>query len=107
MATAGLENGTVLDVAARIESRRSLWRGPRFIAEVFDGADDALAALEAVQGGLVSTGFQTLNWLTVLYEELAPAEHAMPRLVVVTERNTGEVALILPLVIRKERLLKV
>jgi CelD/BcsL family acetyltransferase involved in cellulose biosynthesis len=107
MATAGLENGTMLDVAARIESRRSLWRGPRFIAEVFDGADDALAALEAVQGGLVSTGFQTLNWLTVLYEELASAEHALPRVVIISERNTGEVALILPLLISKKRSLTI
>ena len=107
MATAEVGNGAVLDVAGRIGPRRSLWRGTRFITEVFDGADDALAALEAVQGGLTSTGFQTLDWLTVLYEELAPSQHAMPRLVVVTERNTGEIALILPLVIRKKRTLKV
>jgi CelD/BcsL family acetyltransferase involved in cellulose biosynthesis len=43
----------------------------------------------------------------VLYEELAPSQGAMPRLVVVTERNTGEIALILPLVIRKKRTLTV
>jgi CelD/BcsL family acetyltransferase involved in cellulose biosynthesis len=106
MATAEVGNGA-LDVTRRVMPRRSFWRGTRFITEVFDGADDALAALEAVQGDLTSTGFQTLNWLTVLYEELAPSQHAMPRLVVVTERNTGEIALVLPLVIRKERLLKV
>ena len=91
----------------------SWWRGPRFIAEVFDGADDALAALESIQGGLnaqgtlTSTGFQSLNWLTVLYEELAPAQRALPRLVVVTERNSGEVALVLPLTVRKKRTLRV
>ncbi len=91
----------------------SWWRGPRFIAEVFDGADDALAALESIQGGLsaqgtlTSTGFQSLNWLTVLYEELAPAQRALPRLVVVTERNSGEVALVLPLTVRKKRSLRV
>ena len=93
--------------AAVARPRAMSWRGPRFLAEVFDGADDALAALEAVQGGLVSSGFQSLNWLTVLYEELAPAQRAMPRLVVVSERNSGEVALILPLVIKKKRSLRV
>ncbi len=83
------------------------WRGPRFIAEVFDGADEALAALESVQHGLVSTGFQSINWLTVLYEDLASARGAMPRLIVVTERNTGDVAFILPLVVYKKRTLRV
>jgi CelD/BcsL family acetyltransferase involved in cellulose biosynthesis len=107
MATVEVGNGAVLSAADQVEPQRSLWRGPRFITEVFDGADDALAALEAVQGGLISTGFQTLNWLTVLYEELAPAQHAMPRLVVVTERNTGEIALVLPLLVRKKRTLRV
>ncbi len=87
--------------------KRFAWRGPRFVAEVFDGADEALQALDAIQGGLVSTGFQSLNWLTVLYEDLARMEHAMPRLIVVTERNSGNVALILPLVIRKKRTLRV
>jgi CelD/BcsL family acetyltransferase involved in cellulose biosynthesis len=99
------------DVAPR--PRASWWRGPRFVVEIFDGADEALAALEAVQGGLrtkatlSSTGFQSLNWLTVVYEELAAAKRAMPRLVVVTERNTGEVALVLPLVIKKKRSLNI
>ena len=83
------------------------WRGPRYIAEVFDGADEALAALDSVQGGLVSTGFQSLNWLTVLYEDLAPAKRAMPRLVVVSERNSGEVVFVLPLVIKKKRAMRV
>lgn len=83
------------------------WRGPRYIVEVFDGADEALAALDSVQGGLVSTGFQSINWLTVLYEDLAPAKRAMPRLVVVSERNSGEVAFILPLVILKKKGLRI
>lgn len=82
------------------------WRGRRYIAEVFDGADDALAALDSVQRGLVSTGFQSLNWLTVLYEDLAPAKRAMPRVVVVTERNSGEVVFVLPLVVIKKKGLK-
>ncbi len=96
-----------------VAPRASWWRGPRFFVEVFDGADEALAALEAVQGGLrteaslSSTGFQSLNWMTVLYEELAAAKRSMPRLVVVTERNSGEVAMILPLVIRKKRTLRI
>lgn len=102
MATVHMGNGAALAAGAHDEARQSLWRGPRFIAEVFDGADEALAALDAVQDNLVSTGFQTLDWLTVLYEELAPSHHAIPRVVVVTERNSGEIALILPLVIQKE-----
>ncbi|MEQ1718559.1 MAG: GNAT family N-acetyltransferase [Hyphomicrobium sp.] len=88
-------------------ARAWTWRGPRYIAEVFDGADDALAALDSVQQGLVSTGFQSLNWLTVLYEDLAPAKRAMARVVVVTERNSGEIALVLPLVIKRKRSLRV
>lgn len=93
--------------------RTPWWRGPRFLVEVFDGADEALDALDAIQGGLhangrlTSTGFQTRNWLTVHYEELARAQHARPRVVVVTERNSGEVALVLPLVIVKKRRLRV
>lgn len=103
MATADVGNGAAFAAADRFEPRRSIWPAPCYITEVFDGADEALAALEAVQGGLVSTGFQTLDWLTVLYEELAPSHHAVPRVVVVTERNTGKVALILPLLIQKKR----
>jgi len=79
----------------------------RFIAEIFDGADDALAAFEAVEVGLISNGFQTLDWLTVLYEELAPSRKAMPRLVVVTEQDSGDVALVLPLIVTRERMLTV
>jgi CelD/BcsL family acetyltransferase involved in cellulose biosynthesis len=89
--------------AARFEPRQAPAHKHRYITEVFDGADEALAALEAVQDGLVSTGFQTLDWLTVLYEDLAPPHHAMPRVVVVTESEGGEVALILPLLIERNR----
>lgn len=85
--------------------RRSLTR--RYIAEVFDGADEALAALDSVQSGLISTVFQSINWLTVLYEDLAPAKRALPRVVVVTERNSGEVALVLPLVVVKKNNLRI
>lgn len=96
-----------------VKPRRRWFRGPRFFCEVFDGADDALAALEAVQGGIASqsalnsTAFQSLNWLTVLYEELAPAHRAVPRLIIVTERNSGEVALILPLLVMRTGTLRV
>ncbi len=103
---ASVSNSAVLDPDAS-RARALSWRGPRFVAEVFDGADEALAALEAVQGGLTSSGFQSLNWLTVLYEELAPAHRAMPRLVVVSERNSGSVALVLPLIVKKKRTLRV
>lgn len=107
MATIEVGNSAAFDAADAIGSRPSLWGGARYIAEVFDGADEALAALETVQGGLSSTGFQTLDWLTVLYEELAPSEHAVPRVVVVTNRNSGDVALVLPLVISKRRGLRI
>ena len=103
MATADVGNGVAFVAAQRADARLSLWPAPRYIAEVFDGADEALAALDAVQGGLVSTGFQTLDWLTVFYEEMASSQRAMPRLVVVTDRRSGEVALILPLLIQKKR----
>jgi len=88
-------------------SRALYVRGGRFIVEIFDGADEALAAFEAVEPCLISNGFQTLDWLTVLYEELAPSRKAMPRLVVVTERGSGDVALALPLIVAKEGMLRV
>jgi CelD/BcsL family acetyltransferase involved in cellulose biosynthesis len=103
MATTDVGNGAAFVAADRFEPRLSLWPAPRYVTEIFDGADEALAALEAVQGGLVSTAFQTLDWLTMFYEELASPQHAMPRLVVVTDRKSGEVALILPLLIQKKR----
>lgn len=106
MSVASFTNSTTMPAPAA-KPRASWWRGPRFLVEVFDGADDALDALEAVQGGLTSTGFQSLNWLTVLYEELAPAQRAMARVVVVTERNSGDVAMILPLLVKKKRMLRV
>ena len=99
------ENAAYRDVA--VPSRAWTWRGPRYVAEVFDGPDEALAALESVQRGLKCTGFQSLNWLTVLYEELAPSKRAMPRVVIVTERNSGEVAIVLPLIVIKKRTLTV
>ncbi|MGQ0457826.1 MAG: GNAT family N-acetyltransferase [Hyphomicrobium sp.] len=75
-----------------------------YIAESFDGADEALAALEAVQGDLTTTAFQTLDWLIVLFEELAPTMRATPRVVVVTDGRSGETALALPLVVSGKRL---
>ncbi|MGL4396636.1 MAG: hypothetical protein ACRCS9_08870, partial [Hyphomicrobium sp.] len=69
------------------------------IAEVFDGADSVLAALESIQPGARSGGFQSLSWLTVLYEELAEAHGAAPRLVVVTDRASGGLILALPLIV--------
>lgn len=99
------DNAAISDAAPAV--RPWTWRGPRYIVEVFDGADEALAALDSIQRGLISTGFQSLNWLTVLYEDLAPAKRGLPRLVVVTERNSGDIALVLPLVITKKRALRV
>lgn len=104
MSATSMETGVVLDTTGA-SGAGWLTRGPRFIAEVFDGPDEALAALEAIQGGLLSTGFQTLDWLTALYEDLAPSKGAMPRVVVVTERNSGQVSLVLPLLIRRKKIL--
>lgn len=83
------------------------WFEPRYIVEIFDGADEALAALDAVQPGLTCTAFQTLDWISCLYEELALARRGMPRLVVVSERETGNVVLVLPLVVVRRRRLRV
>lgn len=79
------------------------WLTSRYIVEVFDGADEALTALAAIQPGLVCTAFQTLDWLSCLYEELALARRGMPRLVVVSERNSRDIALVLPLVVVRTR----
>ena len=48
MATADVGNGVAFVAAQRADARLSLWPAPRYIAEVFDGADEALAALDAV-----------------------------------------------------------
>jgi CelD/BcsL family acetyltransferase involved in cellulose biosynthesis len=104
MATSEAENGAG---AEHELERAASTRSHGFIAEIFDGADDALAALEVIEPGLVSTGFQTRDWLTILYEEIAPARHALPRLVVVTDREIGDVVMALPLVVAKEGLLRV
>lgn len=106
MATVETGNGTFSGADGK-QARAATPRGHRFITEIFDGADEALAALEVVEQGLLSTGFQTLDWLTILYEELAHARRAMPRLVVVTDSESGEVVLVLPLAVAKEGLLRV
>jgi CelD/BcsL family acetyltransferase involved in cellulose biosynthesis len=101
MATA--DSGRGAQLGAGGETSRAAASGDTpFVTEIFDGADEALAALEAIESDLVSTGFQTLDWLTVLYEELALARRALPRLVVVTDREREDVALALPLVVAKE-----
>lgn len=107
MATVETGGGAILRAEGNGWSRVMHSRRGRFIAEIFDGADEALAAFEAIETGLVSNGFQTLDWLTVLYEELAPSRKAMPRLVVVTERDSDDVALVLPLLVAREGVLKV
>jgi CelD/BcsL family acetyltransferase involved in cellulose biosynthesis len=104
MATSEAENGAGGEHELE---RAASTRSHGFIAEIFDGADDALAALEVIEPGLGSTGFQTRDWLTILYEEIAPARHALPRLVVVTDSEIGEVVMALPLVVAKEGLLRV
>ncbi len=106
MATA--ETGTGAHLGAEGEEARTApSRGTHFIAEIFDGADEALAALDVIEKDIVSTGFQTPDWLTVLYEELAASYHALPRLVVVTDGEIGEVVLALPLAVTKEGSLRI
>ena len=106
MATAETGNGVSRDAESE-PARTSPFRERSFVTEIFDGADDALAAYEAVETGLITTGFQTLAWLTVLYEELAPPRRAMPRLVVVSDDVNGDVVLALPLVVVREGQLRV
>jgi CelD/BcsL family acetyltransferase involved in cellulose biosynthesis len=106
MATA--DTGTGAFGSANGEETRAIAsRDTRFVAEVFDGADEALAALEVIESGLASTGFQTRDWLTVLFEEFSHTRRQLPRLVVVTDTERGEVVLALPLVVAKEGLLRV
>ncbi|MFT3732025.1 MAG: GNAT family N-acetyltransferase [Hyphomicrobium sp.] len=104
MATAETGNDILADAE---DSARPTSRDRRFVAEIFDGADEALTAFEAIENDLASPAFPTIDWLTVFYEELAPARHALPRLVVVTGGTSGEVVLALPLVIVKEGHLRV
>ncbi len=106
MATVETGSGAGLGAGGK-STRGVVSRGTTHIAEIFDGADEALAALEVIEPKLVSTGFQTLDWLTALYEELAAAHHALPRLVVVTDGESGDVVMALPLVVRREGLLRV
>lgn len=82
-------------------------RAGSFVTEVFDGADEALAALEVIEHGLASTGFQTLDWLTIVYEELAAAHRVLPRLLVVTESESRDVVLALPLILVREGSLRI
>lgn len=98
---------SVLLTAESVAARAVSPRGGDVITEIFDGADEALAALEVIENGLVATGFQTLDWLTVLYEELATTRRCHPRLVVVTDKESGEVVMALPLVVAREGLLRV
>ena len=93
--------------AGHAKQRAGLLRGSPFIVEVFDGADDVLAALEVIERDLVFTAFQSLDWLTVLYEELATGSGPIPCLVVVTDRGSGKVVIALPLAIGREGLLRV
>lgn len=92
---------------APMRATSRIFRGPRYIVEVFDGPDDVFAALETIQNEVVGLGFQSLNWLTILYEELAVPFQANPRLVIVSERNSGEVILTLPLTVVQENGLRV
>lgn len=107
MATAETGNGASYLGAEEEQARAAMPGDGRFVAEIFDGADDALAALEVIEGGLIATGFQTLDWLSVFYDEVAHARRAMPRLAVVTDNKSDQVVLALPLVVAKEGLLRV
>lgn len=74
-------------------------RRQKFIVETFVGADEALAALEAIRGECTGSAFQSLDWVTALYEDLAPHHQASPLVVVATDEMTGAVAVALPLVV--------
>jgi CelD/BcsL family acetyltransferase involved in cellulose biosynthesis len=82
-------------------------RKQTFVVETFIGADDALAALEAVEAHCTGDAFRSLDWLTALYEELAPHRGAEPRVVVVSDARTNAVALVLPLVVQSLKGLRI
>lgn len=71
-------------------------------AERVAGRDAALERLSAHNGLSVSTPFQCMGWLREVYTELAPAFDAEPTVVTVTATASGETALVLPLVTRRE-----
>jgi CelD/BcsL family acetyltransferase involved in cellulose biosynthesis len=106
MATADTSGGVLSDVVGE-EAETLSSRGQPFVVEIFSGLDDALAALEAIEPDVVATGFQTLDWLTPLYEDLANAHRAEPRVVVITDALSEDIVLALPLVVMKEGTLRV
>lgn len=57
--------------------------------------------------GGAGTGFQSATWLATWYETVAAGKHLEPLLVTIRDAACGEVALRLPLVLRKERGLRV
>ncbi len=73
---------------------------------VHQGRDAVLCALADAGPGTVSTAFQTIPWLTVLFAELLPVASAHPILVDVRTAD-GALVLMLPLVATHERGLSV
>lgn len=55
----------------------------------------------AFRGGFAPTSFQTAAWLDSWYEALAGRDDPSPLVVTVRDRQTGELALVLPLVLRR------
>lgn len=72
------------------------------------GIDAVVATLAGLLREDVSaTVFQTCDWLETLMEDVAPAMGADPRLVVVREKDSGALVVALPLLVRRQRGLRV
>lgn len=72
-----------------------------FHVERIRGAAKVLENIAALRAaGVEATGFQTEQWLSALFSDVAPHAGAEPSLVVLRRRESGAVALAMPLVVR-------
>jgi CelD/BcsL family acetyltransferase involved in cellulose biosynthesis len=78
---------------------------PAYRVERIHKLDPLLARLEAAGGA--ATAFQSAAWLEPFYEVLVPGVGATPLGLVVTELGSGELAVMLPLALRREGLLTI
>lgn len=69
----------------------------------FASADVANFLAQAAELGPAAarTPFQSAPWLASIYEHIVPAKAAQPLLVTATERSSGRVAMMLPLIARR------
>ena len=73
----------------------------RYVAQRLDGSAAVLACIAAHEGVCSALAFQRSAWLKPLYESLAVDLGATALAVCVTDANSGELAVLLPLVITR------